>query len=98
MDGMYKIRSAITNPTGKNMFDAGINGMIIQEVAKVICFDTISHDLKITLRRLNNNTITIRITRTLASPRDDRRGIEPIVQSQHRVDGHKRSQRFRQGR
>ena len=98
MDGMYKIRSAITNPTGKNIFDAGINGMIIQEEAKITCLDRVSLDLKITLRRLMNNKKTLRITRTLVSARDVRRGMEPMVQSQHREDGHMSSQRFRQGK
>lgn len=27
IDGIYKTRSAITKPTGKNRFDAGINGI-----------------------------------------------------------------------
>jgi hypothetical protein len=98
MDGMYKILSAITKPTGKNIFEAGINGMIIQEEAKIICLEKLSHDLNITLRRLNNTNETQRIPRTLESAREDTRGIVPIVQSQQRSDGHRRSQRFRHGR
>jgi len=98
MDGMYKILSAITNPTGKNIFDAGINGMTIQDEAKITCLEKLSHDLKITWRRLNNTKETPRITRTLESAREDTRGMEPIVQSQQRSDGHRRSQRFRHGR
>lgn len=32
IDGMYSTRSAITKPTGKNKFDAGINGITINAV------------------------------------------------------------------
>lgn len=36
MDGRYRIRSAITKPTGNNIFDTGMNGIIVKDNDKNI--------------------------------------------------------------
>lgn len=53
IDGMYRTRSATTNPTGKNKFDAGINGKTMNDVPCVsIELKTNKNALKIIARVL----------------------------------------------
>jgi len=40
--GIYNTRSAITNPTVKNAFEAGTNGIIIKATAQNMPFDVLS--------------------------------------------------------
>ena len=98
MEGMYKILSAITNPTGKKMLEAGMKGRIIHAAENKTCLEYVSvDDINVSIRKNKSVTIAI-IAKVLGSVADCSRGMDPIVQSQQSCKGQRRSQILRHGR
>ena len=82
MEGMYKILSAMTNPTGKKIFEAGMKGRIIQAAENKTCLEYVSVEEINVMKRNRRSMKMAMIAKVLGSVADWSRGTDPIVQSQ----------------